>query len=245
MIKYGNSLLISLFVHAIFLSVFFFAYKNFIDSKKIEEEILCVKLCTIELSKEIVEKKETQEAKAVPKEKQTEQKKVKKAEIQKEIVEKKIEIADDVVDIKPSFIKQADENVIADAKPPKPDAKENPSVEREVVQNLSKEQEADDSTLIQKVQQEEYVEVNMQKIAQLLEENLYYPMSARKRNITGLVKVSFTLGIDAKVYNVKIVDSDSDILSRAAIKTIQDLSTKFPKPKKELTLSVPINYNLN
>jgi protein TonB len=230
MIRHSNSLLISLFVHAVLFSILFFLYKSYSDSKKIEEEMLCIKLCSIAQSKERAEIKEIKEPKAVIQEKQKEPKKVKKAEIPQEIAEKKIEIADEVVDIKPSLIKQTKEEVIAEQKP---EVKEKPSVEK-----------SDDILLSQKAPQEEYIEINMQKIAQLLEENLYYPMSARKRNITGLVKVSFTLSIDAKVNNVKIVDSQSDILSRAAVKTIQDLSTKFPKPKKELTLSVPINYNL-
>jgi protein TonB len=231
MIRHSNSLLISLFVHATLLSILFFLYKSYSDSKKIEEEMLCIKLCSIAQSKESTEKKEIKEPKPVVQEKQIEPKKVKKAEIPKEIAEKKIEIADEVVDIKPSLVKQTQKEVVAE---PKPEVKEKALVEK-----------ADDVLLSKKAPQEEYIEINMQKIAQLLEENLYYPMSARKRNITGLVKVSFTLGTDAKVDNVKIIDSQSDILSRAAIKTIQDLSTKFPKPKKELTLSVPINYNLN
>ncbi|MFA7353282.1 MAG: TonB family protein [Sulfurimonadaceae bacterium] len=206
--------------------------------------MLCVKLCTISQSKEIAEKKEIKEPKAVLKEKQIEPKKVKKAEIQKEIVEKTIEVADEVFDLKFPFIGQAKEEVIVDAVPAETNVKEKEVVEKEL-NDASVEQKIDDVALIQKAWQEEYLEINMQKIAQLLEENLYYPMSARKRNITGLVKVSFTLDTDAKVDNIKIIESESDILSRAAIKTIQDLSAKFPKPTKELTLSVPINYNLN
>lgn len=231
MIKYGNPLLISLFVHATLFSILFFIYKNSLDSKKIEEEMLCIKLCSIAQSKETAEKKESQEPKPVVQEKQIEPKKVKKAEIPKEIAEKKKETADEVVDIKPSLVKQTEKEVVAE---PKPEVKEKPPV-----------QTVDDTLMSKKAPQEEYIEINMQKIAQLLEENLYYPMSARKRNITGLVKVSFTLGVDAKVDNIKIIESGSDILSRAAVKTIEDLSTKFPKPTKELTLSVPINYNLN
>ncbi|MBW6488394.1 energy transducer TonB [Sulfurimonas sp.] len=244
MVKYGNSLLISLFVHAVIMLMFFIVYKSYFDIKKTEEEMHCLKLCNIKLSKETAEKKETQKAKTVVQEKQIEPKKVKKAQMPKEIAEKKIEITDKVADIKPSLVDQTEDNILADAEP-KAEEREKSSVEPEVAQSALKEQKADDAALTQKVVQEEYIEINMQKIAQLLEENLYYPMSARKRNITGLVKVSFTLGIDAKVNNVKILDSQSDILSRAAIKTIQDLSTKFPKPTKELTLSVPINYNLN
>jgi protein TonB len=79
---------------------------------------------------------------------------------------------------------------------------------------------------------------------QLLQENLYYPRRARKRGIIGEVLVKFKLSMDAKVYSIEVLSSKSDILSRAAIKTIEDLSGKFPKPNKELTLNVPINYTL-
>ncbi|MDQ1337720.1 MAG: periplasmic protein TonB [Campylobacterota bacterium] len=232
MIRRSSSLFISLFVHAILLLIFFFAYKSYFDYKEIEEEVLCVKLCSVELNKEKAEKKEIKEPKAV-----------KKVEIQKEIIEKKINITDEAVDAKPFFAEKTEEEVMADAKPLS-EAKEKSVVEKEL-KSVSIEQKIDDVALVQKAPQDEYLEINMQKIAQLLEENLYYPMSARKRNITGFVKVSFTLGIDAKVDNIKIIESKSDILSRAAIKTIEDLSTKFPKPTKEITLSVPINYNLN
>lgn len=244
MIKYGNSLLISLFVHAIFLLMFFIVYKSYFDSKKIEEELLCVKLCAIDVSKEIAEEKVQQEAKAVVQEKQIEAKAIKKVEIQKEITEKKIEMADEVVDVKPAFIGQTKEEVIADAMPSETDTKEKEAVEKAAAKSSLVGQKCDDVVITKSEPQEEYVELNMQKIAQLLEENLYYPMSARKRNITGSVKVSFTLGTDAKVENIRVIESQSEILSRAAVKTIQDLSAKFPKPTKELTLSVPINYNL-
>lgn len=92
--------------------------------------------------------------------------------------------------------------------------------------------------------QEEYVEENLAKIIELLQENLYYPRRARKRGIEGEVVVSFKLSVNAQVSDVKVLSSQSDILSRGAIKTIEDLSFKFPKPKEDLDLSVPIYYKL-
>jgi len=92
--------------------------------------------------------------------------------------------------------------------------------------------------------QEEYVEENLAKIIELLQENLYYPRRARKRGVQGEVVVSFKLSTSAEVSDVKIVSSQSDILSRGAIRTIENLSFKFPKPKENLDLSVPIYYKL-
>ena len=92
--------------------------------------------------------------------------------------------------------------------------------------------------------QEEYMNENLEKIVVLLQENLYYPRRARKRALQGEVIVLFTLSKDAKVAKVDIISSPSEILSRGAIKTIENLSYKFPKPKEELELRVPITYSL-
>lgn len=93
--------------------------------------------------------------------------------------------------------------------------------------------------------EKKYVDNNIVQIAKLLQENLYYPRRARKRGLEGEVIVRFVLLADAKVSSVKVLSSTNDILSRAAIKTIENLSLKFPKPTEKLTLSVPILYKLN
>lgn len=38
----------------------------------------------------------------------------------------------------------------------------------------------------------EYIKVNIQKIAELIAENLHYPVSARRKGISGLVIVKFS-----------------------------------------------------
>lgn len=90
----------------------------------------------------------------------------------------------------------------------------------------------------------EYVDNNKELIIELLKNNLYYPRSARKRGIVGEVVVKFTLTKDALVHTLEIISSKSDILSRGALKTINNLSGKFPAPKEEIILIVPINYSL-
>lgn len=236
MIRHSNSLLISLFIHAILLLTLFFAWKSYFEVKKEEQEKICLKLCSVEPSKEVLEPKEAKTNETAPQNKQKEPKRVKKALKEEKAAEKKIEVEVEEKEIKAAIVEIIKGELIVEIVPKKLSKIEKPTVGQKV----------DDAKLMQEVPKaDDYIEINMQKISQLLKENLYYPISARKRNITGSVKVSFTLGIDAKVYNIKIVESESDILSRAAIKTIEDLSTKFPKPTKELILSVPINYNLN
>jgi protein TonB len=93
--------------------------------------------------------------------------------------------------------------------------------------------------------QKMYVKENLAEIIELLRENLYYPRRARKRGIEGEVIVSFKLSTTAEVSDVKVISSKNDILSRGAIRTIEDLSFKFPKPSEELDLKVPIFYKLH
>ena len=91
---------------------------------------------------------------------------------------------------------------------------------------------------------QEYMDENIAKIIKLLSENLYYPRSARRRGIVGEVIVRFKIDLKGNASQISINTSDSDILSRAAIKTIESISGDFPKPKKEMIINVPINYTL-
>ena len=118
------------------------------------------------------------------------------------------------------------------------------SVAQEIHKEIASEQKTAPPPAEAKPYHQEYSELNAQKIVELLKENLYYPRSARQKGIVGVVKVKFTLDVDAKVYNITVVESSDKILSRAAIKTIEELSTKFPKPASKTTLTVPINYSL-
>jgi len=95
------------------------------------------------------------------------------------------------------------------------------------------------------VTQEVYINHNVDKISQLISDNLYYPRSARKRGIQGDVVIKFTLLKDATISSIEVVKSNHEILTRAARTTIKRLSGKFPKPSNDLVLTVPINYTLH
>jgi protein TonB len=100
--------------------------------------------------------------------------------------------------------------------------------------------------ILQEVKEEdEYLQEHLALITKLLEENLYYPRSARKRAITGDVVVKFKLMTDATVAYINVMKSPSEVLSRGAVQTIENVSAKFPKPKKDLILEVPISYKLS
>lgn len=92
--------------------------------------------------------------------------------------------------------------------------------------------------------QQEYLNKHLKEITKLLSDNLYYPRSARKRGITDVVVVKFTLSRLGEVHSLQIIESKTKILSRAAEETINNLSGQFPKPDEILTLHVPIEYKL-
>jgi len=218
----------------------FLGYKNMPSFKK-EEKKVCVKLsCVVEKKpviqkKQVIQKKHISKKKAVVKSKPKPKPKLKPKHILKKKPkpkpkQKKVEVIkkEEIVKVKPETI-----------------AKKEVITEKEIV---PEEEIEEIKTFTQTTTKEqllqEYYQDNIAKIAQLLQDNLYYPRSARKRGIVGEVMVKFRLSTDAEVYDIEVISSKNKILSRSAIKTIKNLSGKFPKPKEELILKVPIDYRL-
>ncbi|MDD5400265.1 MAG: TonB family protein [Sulfurimonas sp.] len=232
MIRQKSSLLISLGIHAALLITLFFAYKTYSSIEKKEElNKVCLKLCNVEHNQQPPQQTESKKIEKIQETIEQKQK-----EIKPFVALKKAEIAEP----KTQEIERVKEMVHEEL----PIAKD-VVLEQKVVQKEHFEIQKDNPPPKQEELSKEYIEVNTQKIAQLIKDNLSYPISARRRGITGTVVVKFCLSTDAKVSDIKIVDSSSEILSSAAIKTIEDLSQKFPKPSREISLSIPINYNLN
>lgn len=243
MIRHSRSFLISIIIHSVLLLLVLFAWNNYSVIKKADcDKKIHLSICDVVTVKELTKAKEPPK-----KENQKPQKpqETPKKEMQKP---KKIEKIEKTAEIKPAPIPE--KKVVLEPEVQEPKIIEKPAVFEEVVvlqeavQEKNVETQQETPKLKQEKSSKEYLKVNTQKIAKLLQENLYYPRSARKKNITGEIVVKFTLGIDAKVYDIKIVESKSEILSRAAIKTIEDLSGVFPAPEQELILHVPINYDL-
>lgn len=231
MIRHSSSFFISLFIHALLLLLLLFTWQNYSVLNQAQDNKICLKLCAVELKKEVPQNTQTlaepeirkaQKPKPIQKPKKVEIKEQPVNTVEEKKTEPKIEEQQEL------FQEISKESIL-------------PTQQTKSVQELPKKDEIPE----QKKLSDEYIKVNTQKISQLLQENLYYPLSARKRNITGLVKVKFTLKTNAQAINIKVVESSSDILSRSAIKTIEDLSEKFPKPKEEIELIVNIDYNLN
>ncbi|MCK9472383.1 TonB family protein [Sulfurimonas sp.] len=233
MIRHKSSFFISLSIHALLFISLYFAWSGISKVQRTHlEHKICVELCRVEHQQKSIEPVKEQIAKPQPKiEPKQKPKPIIKQALPKQIQETPKEISPEIAEIsqdKPNPISKVEITKNEEAlthvllKPKKEDVK----------------QEQDGS-------KDQYIKINTQKISELIRDNLYYPIAARKRNITGRVSIRFTLGVDAKVYYIKVVDSSSDILSRAAVKTIEELSGKFPKPEQEITLNLPIDYALN
>ena len=231
MINHSKSLFFSLFIHTLFFGGLILLYTEYLPKKiAFKEKRICINLQAI--------KKES--TNAIPKKARQpvtkKKKRVHKKKIHKKIHKKVYKKAPKRVKKKPELkpvvqeVQQEEETLITQTQPlplsvskKVPATKECKSVNKEKV----------------------YIQNNLNKIVLLIKENLYYPRRARKRGIQGTIVVKFFLHKDGSVSHTQVLSSKSDILSRAAMKTINNLSGKFPKPSEELTLSVPIHYQLN
>jgi len=223
MIRHTNSFIISMIIHTLLIATLFVSYKYISPSfSEKKEEMVCINLSCMAVPKD--------KEKTVKKEpKQVEKKVIQKSKPKK--IKKKLEPVKKKVYVKKTPQKIEEQKSVEVIS--KPQVKVIPKSHLPVTPTKTVSAE------------KKYVDENIAKIAQLLQENLYYPRRARKRGVQGEVLVKFNLSQNAEVTNAKVVSSKSDILSRGAIKTINDLSFKFPKPKESLTLSVPITYKLN
>ncbi len=227
--RHAPSFLFSLVVHilALFIIYYTYEYVAYLHHKDVEKKVcINLKLCIPEekTAKNKINKikkiKEVKEIKKVKKRKELKKVIIKKKKVlKKKVAEKKAII--------PSFsVPVIKKEIVPDATPVTKEVKEPTTTPTHTIEKI-------------------YIDNNLKKISQLLSDNLYYPRRARKRGITGEVLVNFKILQDGTVNAIKIISSKSEILGKAATKTISDLSGKFPKPSKDLTIEIPIEYKLH
>jgi len=233
--QHSKSLFFSLFIHSALFATLFIIYE-YIPQKieAIDEKGVCINLKTIHSQTQMQHTK-TSVAKVQTKD-------IKPTLPVKELIHEKV--------IQKTLKKQIEIQAMEPEPLPVVAEKEemNEDAEEEITQieTIEEIQEAVPKRECESSQKtNSYIDNNIVKIALLIQENLYYPRRARKKGIESTVKVKFFLHKDATVSEVSIIASNSDILSRSAIKTITDLSGAFPKPSNELTLTVPISYSLH
>ena len=242
MIRYSNSFFLSIIFHSsLLLSVWFF-YNNDTKAKEETPPKIPIKLSMIEAASQTMAQHQAKEEVCIVKPQEKPQKVQESPKEERKIIQKKIEKKVEKKEEEKAEEKTLEEKVEKRKEEITPQPQK--SVAQEIRNEIASEQKTVQPPLEAKPYHQEYSQLNAQKIVELLREHLYYPRSARQKGIVGVVKVKFTLDVDAKVYDITVVESSDEILSRAAIKTIEELSTKFPKPASKTTLTVPINYSL-
>jgi len=231
--RHSHSLGISLLLHTLFVAILLVSSTSLFQSQEKKQDTqkkIAIHLNRLQTEHPVKKSKPKTEKKKEKKKKLEKKKTIKKKTIKKKIIKKrapkkrkkqvpkKIEKIEKTEEIK--------EVVQTEETPPLTTSKQEPKQES--------------SEALQK----HYIDENLAKIVTLLQENLYYPRRARKRGIEGEVVVRFKLSKDAKVSQIEILSSESDILSRGARRTIEDLSEAFPEPKESLLLTLPISYRL-
>ena len=244
MIRHSSSLFISLFFHLFLGLIVLYLYVN----KPIKKEIpspkqkIAIKLSAFTEKKTLViptpVKKTVQrkkKKKIVKKIKKPIVKKVKKRVLKKKLVKIKKTIAKKVVPLKKEKIEIKQEVV--------------KKIEKTVIKKVQPIQQQKSKEEIEKEQKNNYIvnyiDNNLYKIRELIKDNLYYPRKARRKGVVGEVLVKFRLKTDGKIDNIKVISSNHKILSRSAIRTIEELSSQFPKPETEIVISLPIGYHLH
>ena len=238
-----KSLFLSLVIHALLLlsllSVSKYVFPSGESMQKKEKKI-CVHLASIKQETETKQKRKVQNPQHVHK------KTVKKTIANKKVPVKKTKQIEKKVLLKKEMKKEEPKVIEKPVEPIQPVVHEELQSQKEKKTDVVANRTVVNEIISKKMSdEEEYLKDNLSKIATLIKENLYYPRVARKRGIQGSVTVRFKLLRDATVIQITAISSDSGVLTRAAIKTIKELSGKFPKPKIDLTITLPIQYSLH
>ncbi|PLX24085.1 MAG: hypothetical protein C0599_03005 [Salinivirgaceae bacterium] len=81
-----------------------------------------------------------------------------------------------------------------------------------------------------------------------LRDNLHYPQSAIELGITGIVYVQFRIGARGEIYDIAIMRSPDEILTKEALRVVSIMPKWKPAKqggKKVKTIAtIPINFNL-
>ncbi|MGD9623366.1 MAG: TonB family protein [Arcobacter sp.] len=92
-------------------------------------------------------------------------------------------------------------------------------------------------------EKKEYLEKHLALIRDLINQNVKYPLKARKLSIQGVVTVRFKINENGTVENIIIVDGHK-FLQNATIEAIEEASRNFPKTNKTIEIQIPIEYKL-
>lgn len=93
--------------------------------------------------------------------------------------------------------------------------------------------------------EKEFLNAHLGEIRALLIQNLKYPKNAQRLKMQGEVRISFRLKSDGSVENIDVIQSSGfELLDEDARALIKNTAPQFPKPTKNISLSIPLNYLL-
>ncbi len=223
--RYFSSFFIAISFYAFFAVCLFYLMANDKIFIKKAEETKLISLNHIELKPEIKEEKKepepqtkeiVKEEKIVETPKPITSKKVEKKEIEKKTVEK---ITEKKVVEKQEFepTKKIQEQVFN-------------KIEEKAPQPLVDEKK-------------DYLDKHLAQIRSLINENVKYPLKAKKLSIEGIVIVKFKINENGTIENITILDGHR-FLQSATIEAIEEASKNFPKTNQSIEIQIPIEYKL-
>lgn len=236
MIRYLNSFVITSFIYAFFAVAIFYFYNNSNIIIEKPKTLKTISLSHIELKQEapnVLEKPILEEKKELVKE-----------EVKKEIIKPE-----------PVVKKQEPKKEIKKELVKKQEPKSEQIAKQEPTQELQKTQETviknevvaqkEEVKSIEKVVDEEkvYLDKYLVQIRNLIDQNVKYPIRARKLSIEGIVVARFKLEKDGTVHNITILKGH-DFLQNSTIEAIEQASKSFPKTPKSIEIQIPIEYKL-
>ena len=228
--RYFSSFFIAISFYSFFAICLFYIMTNDKVFIKKEEETKLISLNHIELKPEIKEEKkepEPQTKEIIKEEKIVETpkpiipKKVEKKEIEKKIVEKTV--------VEKNIEKKELESTTKIEEKAK-------VTENQIPQQLLPQKPPVD-------EKKEYLDKHLEQIRTLINQNVKYPLKAKKLSIEGIVTVKFKINEDGTVENITIIDGHK-FLQSATIEAIENASKSFPKTNQSIEIQIPIEYKL-
>lgn len=120
---------------------------------------------------------------------------------------------------------------IPTAAPPSPTVETSKAVHQPIVPSVNVEKE--------------FLDAHLGEIRALLIQNLRYPKNAQRLKMQGEVRVGFRLKSDGSVDSIEVIQSSGfELLDEDAKTLIKNTAPQFPKPTKNINLSIPLSYLL-
>ena len=231
-----NALLLSLAIHTGVL----FTVLSFLPDLDREDNFLRISLINIKVeeTKHKTVLKKTKVHRKKSKRKVRKIKKVKKEKLKKDILKPKETV------MEPSEREVTD--TVRKEKSTKRDL-----LQEEIGKGISKDQTPTVSKYVSesldegRSYQDKYREENLSAIREAILSYLRYPPVARRMGWEGTVRVRFTLTPEGKLEDLEVEESSGyRILDESALRAVLKASGSFPKPKREVTLVIPIVFKL-